>query len=260
MKRVRFKDAFGPWAVVTGASDGIGRAMAIEIAQRGVNLVLAARRADELAIVAGRARELGVETRVVAADLATAGGREALISRTADLDVGLFVPAAGFGTSGPFLDAEVATELAMVELNCGAVLALTHHFAARLATRGRGALVLFSSIVAFQGVPKSATYAATKAFNQSLAEALRLELGPHGVDVMALAPATVESGFAARAGMKMGAAASAESVARAAVRAIGRRGTVRPGALATVLELALKLPRWARSRIMAQVMGSMAAE
>lgn len=145
----------------------------------------------------------------------------------------------------------------MVELNCSSVLALTHHFAARLAERDRGAIVFLSSIVAFQGVPKSAAYAATKAVLQSLAEALRIELAPAGTDVLAVAPATVRSGFAGRAGMQMGAAASAETVARATVRSIGRRGTIRPGVLASVLEFALKLPRWARSRIMAKVMASM---
>jgi short-subunit dehydrogenase len=115
-----------------------------------------------------------------------------------------------------------------------------------------------SSLVAFQGVPRAATYAATKAFIQTFAEGLRLELSGSGVDVIACAPGPVRSGFEARADMRMGAAASPATVARGTLDALGRRTTVRPGFLAKFLEASLlPLPRLARSRIMAIVMGGM---
>jgi short-subunit dehydrogenase len=106
-------------------------------------------------------------------------------------------------------------------------------------------------------VARAAHYAATKAYVQSLAEGLRLELAPHGVDVVACAPGPVDSGFAARADMRLGNALRPEAVATETLTALGRRGTVRPGWLSKVLTAALTLPRWARVRIMAIVMGGM---
>ena len=115
-----------------------------------------------------------------------------------------------------------------------------------------------SSLVAFQGVPRAANYAATKAFIQSFAEGLGHELGPRGVDVLATALGPVRSGFATRAAMTMARAQTPDEVAGATLRARGRRRTVRPGLLAKLLELSLKvLPRWGRVRMMAAVMAEM---
>jgi hypothetical protein len=118
-----------------------------------------------------------------------------------------------------------------------------------------------SSVVAFQGVPRAANYAATKAYVQSLAEGLRAELRPLGVDVVASAPGPVHSGFAERAGMRMGLALTPSAVASATLAALGRRGTVRPGWLSKLLGWSLALlPRWVRVRVMALVMGGMAQD
>src|SRR5205823_9088379 len=103
---------------------------------------------------------------------------------TSDLDVGLLVAAAGFGTSGAFIDSPLEEELGMFDVNCRAVTTLAHHFGNRFAKARRGGMVLMSSLLAFQGVPGFANYAATKAYVQSLAEGLRLELSPLGVDVV----------------------------------------------------------------------------
>ncbi|MEM7737887.1 MAG: SDR family NAD(P)-dependent oxidoreductase [Deinococcota bacterium] len=255
-----FQERFGPWAVVTGASDGIGQEIAIELAARGLNLVLVARRLERLEALATNLTEThSVETLTLAADLAEQHERHKLVQATDVLDVGLIVPAAGFGTSGVFADADIAQEINMVHVNCIAVTDLVHAFVPKLLARGHGGLVFISSLVAFQGVARAANYAATKAYIQSLAEGLRLELGPHGIDVLSSAPATVRTGFAERANMNMSIAASANAVAKATVKAIGKRGTVRPGLAAYLLELSLKLPRWARARIMSQVMRSMTA-
>jgi uncharacterized protein len=250
---------YGPWAVVTGASDGIGRAVARELAAAGVHLVLAARRKDVLdTLGAELSARHGVETRCVGVDLSERAGVEALLAGTLDLDVGLLVAAAGFGTSGAFLESSVETELVMIDVNCRAVAALSHAFGRRFVARGRGGLVLLSSLVAFQGVPRAANYAATKAYVQSLAEGLRIELAPQGVDVVASAPGPVHSGFGARASMRMSLAQSPEEVARGTLAALGRWGTVRPGFLARFLELSLALlPRWGRVRMMGVVMRGM---
>lgn len=256
---LRFTSRYGPWAVITGASDGIGREIARSAAARGANVVLIARRRDRLEDL-GRELESahGIQTRILAIDLNRADGVDTVVRETDGLDVGLLAAGAGFGTSGPFVETPIEDERAMLDLNCGAVLSLTHHFARRFVARGRGGIVLLSSIVAFQGVPRAAHYAATKAWVQTLAEGLRQELGPRGVDVLASAPGPVASGFGERANMRMGAALTPQQVGSATLDALGRRTTVRPGWLSKVLGYSLAtLPRAGRTRIMKAVMGGM---
>ena len=255
----RLRVRYGPWALVTGASDGIGRAFAAHLAEAGVNLILAARRRDVLeALSAELTEQHGIDARVVAVDLGRPEGITTLLAETGTCDVGLLVASAGFGTSGSFIEGDLAPELEMIDVNCRAVAALSHTFGRRFAARGRGGMVLMSSLVAFQGVPRAANYAATKAYVQSLAEGLRVELAPRGVDVLASAPGPVNSGFAARASMTMSFAQTPGEVAGSTLAALGRQGTVRPGLLAKLLEWSLAfLPRWGRVRMMAIVMGGM---
>ena len=252
----RLRARYGPWALVTGASDGIGRAFAVHLAEAGVNLILAARRRDVLeALSAELSAQHSIEARVVAVDLGRPEDIATLLAETATRDVGLLVASAGFGTSGSFLEGNLAPELEMIDVNCRAVAALSHAFGRRFAERGRGGMVLMSSLVAFQGVPRAANYAATKAYVQSLAEGL---LAPRGVDVLASAPGPVKSGFAARASMTMSFAETPAEVACSTLSALGRQGTVRPGLLAKLLEWSLAfLPRWGRVRMMAVVMRGM---
>jgi short-subunit dehydrogenase len=258
-ENARLFTRYGPWAVVTGASDGIGRELARQLAAAGLNLIVAARRSQPLEELAEEARRLhGVKVQVLAADLSRPEGAAEVVAQAAGLPVGLLVAAAGYGTSGSFVDGDLDEELQLIDVNCRAVAALAHHFGGRFARQGRGGLVLLSSLVAFQGVPRSANYAASKAYVQSLAEALRVELEPHGVDVIASAPGPVASGFAQRARMHLGKTTSPEEVARGTLAALGRRGTVRPGWLSKVLEWALApLPRWGRVRMMGLVMSGM---
>jgi short-subunit dehydrogenase len=255
----RFRDRYGPWAVVTGASEGIGRAFADDLARRGLNLVLVARRGAILEEMAARyAIENGIETRVLVADLSDPAGPGALAEATSALEVGLVVAAAGYGQSQPLIDSDIDDELRMVDLNCRSVLATANHFGRQFARRRRGGLVLLSSLFAFQGVPRAANYAATKAYVQSLAEGLRLELAPFGIDVVASAPGPVQSGFARRADMRMGLAARPAEVAQATLAALGRRSIVRPGWLAKALEASLTgLPRRVRARILGHVVRGM---
>jgi hypothetical protein len=255
----RLRTRYGPWAVVTGASSGIGREMALQLADAGLSVVLVARSQDALdQLAADLCSRPGVEVRTVAVDLALEAGTMAVEKATRDLDVGLLIAAAGFGTSGPFLESSLEEELKMLDVNCRAPLQMSLHFGRRFAGRGRGGLVLMGSIVGFQGTPKSANYAATKAYVQTIAEALHAELAPLGVDVLASAPGPTDSGFATRAGMQMGRTLKPEDVARSTLAALGRRSTVLPGALSKLLAYSLApLPRWARVRIMGRVMGGM---
>jgi short-subunit dehydrogenase len=250
---------YGPWAVVTGASDGIGRSFAAAIAKSGLNLVIVARREDALRDLAERLRhDYRVAVTAIVADLSSSEESARIERETRDLDVGLLIAAAGFGVSGPFVDNDIYVELNMIDVNCRALAQLTHAFARRFATRKSGGIILMSSLVAFQGVPLAANYAATKAYVQTLAEGLHDELRPLGVDVLASAPGPVKSGFGHRAGMRIGAGQTPDAVAEASLKALGRRMTVRPGFLAKALEASLKpLPRGGRVKIMARVMAGL---
>lgn len=251
---------YGPWAVVTGASDGIGRAFAVEAAAAGLNLVLVARRAAPLdALAADLQRRHGIVCRVLPADLGHPDAMQRLASETSELEVGLLVAAAGFGSAGPLLEQSPMHEADMVATNCTAVLQQCMHFGARMVRRRRGGVVLLSSVVAFHGTPWSANYAATKAYVQSLAEALRVEWRGQGVAVIACAPGPVASGFSERAGMTMGATVQPELVARQTFAALGAQGTVRPGALSKLLGWSLATaPRALRVGIMGRIMKGMA--
>lgn len=259
MNRQSFSQKYGPWAVVTGASDGIGQAFAEELATLGMNLVLVARRVDRLQQLAHAiTQKHSVEARIIAADLSVAEGRAEVDEKTRDLDVGLLVAAAGFGTSGSLLDANLEVERSMLEVNCFAILEQCVVFGQRFAKRGRGGIILMASLLGWQGVSGAAHYAATKAYIQSLAEGLNRELAPSNVDVLASAPGPVNSGFASRADMRMGNADAPATVAKASLQALGRKSTVIPGALGKFLSYSLLwLPRFLRVRILTNVMESM---
>lgn len=255
------KRRFGPTALITGASDGIGRAFALQLAEQGFDLVLVARRGpvlQELALDLGT--RFGVDVRVLAMDLSDPLAVPELMRQTETAPIGLVVAAAGFGSIGAFLDRDVLSEVNMVDLNCRSVVELSFGFGQRMAAQGRGGLVLFGSLVGFNGAPLSATYAATKGFVQSFAEGIAAEMRPHGVSVLSVAPGPVGTGFAARAGMQMGQAATPEMVARGALAALGKRTTVRPGFLAKFLGWSLAmLPRWGRVQVMGVIMKGMIA-
>lgn len=250
---------YGPTALITGASDGIGRAFAVELAKKGFDLILVARRAETLQSVADDvSARFGIEARVLTLDLSDPSAVATLLAATENVQVGLVVAAAGFGSIGPFLDRDRASEINMVDLNCRSVVELTHAFGQRLQRQGRGGIVLFGSLVGFSGAPLSATYAATKGFVQSFAEGIAPEMRAFGVDVLSVAPGPVGTGFAARAGMQMGMAATPETIARASLAALGLRTTIRPGFLAKFLGWSLAtLPRWGRVKVLGLIMKSM---
>jgi hypothetical protein len=256
----RFAERYGPWAVVTGASTGIGEAIARALASRGLHVVLVARSRQRLEQLAAELETAhGGKAIALPLDLARPESVKDLAAATASLDVGLLVAAAGFGTSGPFIASSIHEELEMIDVNCGAVCAQAHHFASRFTERGRGGLILFSSIVAFQGAPLAANYAATKAYIQTFSEGLARELRPAGVDVLSAAPGPTASGFADRAHMQMGGADTPEQIAGPILNALGKRTTVLPSPRAKLLRWAvLTMPRRSgRVWIMGKVMGSM---
>lgn len=189
MKPLVDKKIFGPWAVVTGASSGIGRAMSRHLAASGLNVVLVARRLDQLQTL-GRelAADFGVEHRAVKADLTEEGFLEKIEDATRTLDVGLVIGNAGFATPGEFLTVELEDLLRCVRLKVTANLSLAHHFGRRLAQRGRGGLLLVSSIGGLAGIPYVANNAATEAYVLTLGEGLHLEMKQLGLHMTVLMP------------------------------------------------------------------------
>jgi short-subunit dehydrogenase len=181
-----FAERYGPWAVVAGGSDGIGAAFARDLARRGLNVALIARREGPLEATAKSLREeFGVETRTLSVDLTAADGADTIARETAELDVGLFIYNAGANrVMKKFVDLPLEEVLFMLHLNCRGPLLLAKHFAPRLKARGRGGLVFMSSLACIAGSAYGAIYAATKSFDTILAEGLWHELAPEGVDVL----------------------------------------------------------------------------
>ena len=183
-----FTQRYGPWALVAGASDGVGQAFAEGLAARGLNVALLARRQallDEVA--AGIQTRYGVETRAIAMDLAAPDAAEQSASAVADLEVGFLVYCAGAqSVHKHFLDADLAAAESMMHRNCTVPMQLCHHLGQPMVERGRGGIVIFGSGAGIAGAPYMAVYGASKSFDMVFAEGLYGELQPRGVDVLGL--------------------------------------------------------------------------
>jgi short-subunit dehydrogenase len=228
-----FARSYGPSALVAGASEGLGAAFAEAIARRGINLVLLARREKELADTAERIRRAhGVEVITLVADLADV---DAVATRVAalDLELGLLVYDAAYAPIGPFADATAEQLAQAAAVNVRAPLLLTKLLSGPMIARGRGGVILMSSLAGSQGSPNIATYAATKAFTTVLAEGLWSELKPRGVDVLAcVAGAILTPGYQQAEGAKPAPGTLApETVAEQALNALGHGPIVIPGAV-----------------------------
>lgn len=199
------KEWQGRWALVTGASAGIGVALAEELASGGTKLVLTARRKDRLDALAQRlAATCKVQTEVFPADLADLATPEKIFTFTQDkgIEIDLLINNAGFGKYGEFPSAEKERLLEMVQVNCAAVVHLTHLYLQGMVARRRGDVLIVASTASFQAVPYISTYAATKSFDLLLAEGLAEEMKPYGIRVCALCPGSTESEFHTVAGQE----------------------------------------------------------
>ncbi len=194
MTAVADLSGYGPWAVITGASSGIGRAFAERCASDGLNVVLAARsteRLQELGRTLSANRDIAY--RVVTVDLTYPGGAADLVAATADLDVGLLISNAGAARPGRFLDQDFADLHRRFILNSTSHLELAHAFGRRFVQRGGGAMVLVSALGAAHGLPNMAHDGAAKAYVLNLGEALNHELRPAGVKVTVMMPGSVDT-------------------------------------------------------------------
>jgi hypothetical protein len=227
----QFQEKYGPYALVAGGSDGLGAAFAEGIARRGVNLVLVARQEDRLSATAARLRKAhDIQVLTVVADLADFDGVKRSLGKL-KVDIGLLVYDAAYAPIGRF-DEVTEDQLAQAaSVNVRAPLLLAKLLSAPMIERGRGGIVLMSSLAGAQGSPNIAAYAATKAFNTVLAEGLWSELKPSGVDVLAcVAGAILTPGYSqAESAKPAPGTLKPEEVAEQALRALGKGPVVIPG-------------------------------
>lgn len=228
-----FRLKYGPWALVAGAAVGLGAEYARQIAAHGINLVLLDRDAGPLHATTEEIQSRHrVQTKPVTLDLARSDLVEALQPAIADLEIGLVVYNAAIGTVAPFLELQPAHCETMVDVNCRGPIRLAHALLPPMVSRGRGGLILMSSMSGNIGSTQLAIYAATKAFNLVFADALWAEMRPHGVDVLAVQPGSTRTpGWISsqRAGEELMPAMDPADVVREALATLGIEPNIVPG-------------------------------
>lgn len=242
---------YGKWALVTGASAGIGKAFAEAIAAKGLNCVLVARRLNRLQDLADDlGSRYGVECRCVNEDLAQSASAYRVAEAVEDLEVGLLVNNAGVGYAWPFEDSEPERLADMISLNCVTPALLTRLLAPEMIKRRCGGIILVGSVLGVIPSPFHTVYGATKAFAIALAEGLYGEYEQAGIDVLALCPSTTRTEFfvaegisEARANRLMARADRPEAIAELGLRYLGRKARVGPWAYTGPALLARLLPR-----------------
>jgi len=236
MRREEIIRRYGPWALVAGGSQGLGAALAEELARTGLHLVLIARNSIPLEHTAERLRrDYGVQVRTFCFDLADADILAELELRFKDLDIGLLVYDAAGVYTGHFLKSGLSQYFRMLDTNCRTPLSLVYRCATGMKERGRGGIIIMSSMSAFQGSPFVGVYGATKAFLLNLSESIGSELKAYGIDVLCCCPGPVRTPNYLASKPKKGDSLPLETepafVARAALKALGRKRIVIPGVL-----------------------------
>lgn len=228
--RQSLRERYGEWALVTGASSGIGVEFARALARQGMSCVLTARREQRLQSVARELERLhGVSTRVVTTDLADPSAVDHLAKAVADLDISVLVSNAGFGYAGRFDKQDTERLRALVQVNCVVPVVLTSRLLRQMRERGRGAIVITGSIAGHQPLPRLAAYSASKGFTRLFGEALWAELRGSGVDVLVLEPGPTETEFQVTAGEVPQPGEPPANVVQVALEALGRQPSVVSG-------------------------------
>lgn len=243
----KFKDKYASYALVTGASAGIGAELARSIAARGLNLVLVARRKEKLEDFANELNErYKVIVRTITADLGTDDGLTSVITSTRDLSIGLLVLNAAIVIPGRFLGNEVEKELDLINLNVRVPMLLTHHFGNLMLPRKKGGILLLSSVAGHSAAPYQANYAASKAYIFSFGQALNYELKPKGINVTVLSPGlTKTEGIENAIGVDFSKMPTpmmdAKIVAEAGINGLGKHTLVIPGGMNSFTDKILKV-------------------
>jgi uncharacterized protein len=230
-----FYTRYGPWALVTGAAEGLGEGFAGELAQQGLALVLVDRQEELLEETAQSLRsQHGIQVKTLAQDLTAPDFLDNILELIEPLEIGLFVSNAALGQVGPFSDTALETHIKSIELNTRAPMLLTYSLGQEMLSRGRGGVILVASDAAYHGTPYVAHYAATKAYNLILGEGLWYEWKQQGVDVLSFAPGPTntpglrKSNPKLREGVKVKGIMLPGETARAALLALGKKPSARP--------------------------------
>ena len=241
---------YGPWALVTGASSGIGQEFARQLAAAGVNVAVVARRQNRLeSLVKELENDYGVQARSIVVDLTSPDFLETIEASVEDIEIGLLINNAGAGAPGGFLKQSLDERTRNVQLNVTAPMQLAHVFGQKMSQRGRGGIIFVSSLAAYTGSPYLANYAATKAYLLSLGSALNIELKDKGVDVLVLSPGPTRTEMVDTMGSNMDQIRmnwmEAGPVAAAGLKALGKEAAVIPGRMNRIMTFTMThlLPR-----------------
>ena len=256
-----FKSKTGKWALITGASSGIGQEFAAQLAELGMNLVLVARRTEKLKQIASKLKEVhAIETELITADLSAGNFLESITRNTNGLEIELLISNAGATIPGSFHKRDLTELNAHLHLNTNAHMQLTHYFGNKMKSRGSGGIILVSSTGAFSAMPYMSNYTAAKAYVLSLGEAMHLELKPYGVCVLVLLPGPTETPMTMEAaGMDSKKLPvtfmPTNTVVRGALKKLGKQAMYIPGA---ANKFAYLLSKRIFSRLaMAKILGAM---
>ena len=263
-----FTTRYGSWAMVAGASQGLGAAYAEALASRGLNLILVARRSDLLQSLSSTlSQKYKIEIKTIAQDLSAEDAAEQVFHNTQGLDVGLLVYNAAFSAIGPFVERSVEDHMKELHTNTMTPLKLVHFFASPMLARGRGGILLMSSLSAYQGSAYISTYAATKAFNIVLAEGLWEEWRQRGVDALVCVPSAIKTpNYLASEPEQTGGlgdmAMVPEQVVKEALQALGKQPYVIPGRMNRISSFVMRhlLPRKTSIQMMGRVLRGMYAK
>lgn len=229
-----FKKKYGPWAIVTGATSGIGHAISIQLAEAGLNIVAVARSESNLTQLKNDLEsQFSIKVETVAEDLSKIESSQNVADKTVHLDIGLLVANAGIENSGLFTSNDASSEEKLLTLNVVSPMKLSHLFGKRFIERGKGGILLTSSLFGYQGIPYVANYAASKAYILTLGEALNVELKPLGVDVTVLSPGLTKTAMSENMAVDFSKIPvtkhSPDIVAKVGLNALGSKATVVPG-------------------------------
>jgi len=225
------QENYGEWALITGASSGLGKEFAKQIASYGFNTILIARNEkalDELSLYINT--EFKVKTKIVIADLKDDAQIQTIMDECQTLDVGLLINCAGLTLSKEYLDNNIEDEIDILNVNVKAPMILTHYFGTKMRTQKKGGIIFVSSIMALSGASSWANYNATKAHNLLLSEGIGQELKKDNIEVLALTPGTIQTGFqrTSNTNTTLG-ALDVKDVARDGLSSLGQKRTVISG-------------------------------
>jgi short-subunit dehydrogenase len=242
MNTSTFLKKYGSWAIITGASDGLGKQFAIQLAKIGFNIVIIARRKNLLDDLSNKlTTSYKVDCISIDLDLSNEDAVAELYEKTSHLDIGLIVAAAGFGTSTNLIEADIKVEKQLINLNCRSLMEMAHIYGKKFSAQKKGGMILISSLLGFHGAFGTANYAASKAYVQAFGEAIYFELRRDNVDVLTVAPGPINTGFAAAAGMKFNMTLQPQDVAKQSIKCLGRKITLHPGFLTKFLYFSLNM-------------------